>query len=73
MDIKVKRKQKKLSQSELAQMIGVNQTAVSQWERGATMPTLDKAAMIANALGCTIDELYGRSESDSCKEVDSNV
>ncbi len=73
MDIKVKRKEKNLSQSELAQMIGVNQTAVSQWERGATMPTLDKAAMIANALGCTIDELYGRSESDSCKEVDSNV
>ncbi|MFR4978303.1 MAG: helix-turn-helix domain-containing protein [Butyricicoccus sp.] len=71
MDIKVKRKEKNLSQSELAQMIGVNQTAVSQWERGATMPTLDKAAMIANALGCTIDELYGRSESDSCEENES--
>ncbi len=65
MDIKVKRKEKKLSQSELAQMIGVNQTAVSQWERGATMPTLDKAARIANALGCTIDELYGREENES--------
>lgn len=64
MRIKEKRKEKNLSQCELAQKVGVNQTAVSQWERGATMPSLDKAALIANALGCTIDELYGRGEEN---------
>ncbi len=68
MHIKEKRKEKKLSQSELAQMVGVNQTAVSQWERGATMPSLDKAALIANALGCTIDALYGRGEENLCEK-----
>ncbi len=64
MRIKEKRKEKNLSQCELAQKVGVNQTAVGQWERGATMPSLDKAALIANALGCTIDELYGRGEEN---------
>lgn len=64
MRIKEKRKEKNLSQCELSQKVGVNQTAVSQWERGATMPSLDKAALIANALGCTIDELYGRGEEN---------
>ena len=64
MRIREKRKEKNLSQCELAQKVGVNQTAVSQWERGATMPSLDKAASIANALGCTIDELYGRGEEN---------
>ncbi|MBQ8141075.1 MAG: helix-turn-helix domain-containing protein [Clostridia bacterium] len=32
------RKQNKLSQKELADMIPVNQTAISQWERGVTTP-----------------------------------
>lgn len=36
--IKELRLNAKLSQKELADLIGVNQTAVSQWERGATSP-----------------------------------
>lgn len=60
--IRTKRKEKKLSQQDLASLIGVNQTAVSQWERGVSMPSLDKAAMIAQALGCTIDDLFGRGK-----------
>ena len=60
--IRTKRKEKKLSQQDLASLIGVNQTAVSQWERGVSMPSLDKAEMIAQALGCTIDDLFGRGK-----------
>ena len=36
--IKELRQNAKLSQKELADLIGVNQTAVSQWERGITSP-----------------------------------
>lgn len=43
--IKEIRKEKGMSQTDLAASVGVNQTAVSQWERGVTMPTLDKAAL----------------------------
>lgn len=63
--IRTKRKEKKLSQQDLASLIGVNQTAVSQWERGVAMPSLDKAEMIAQALGCTIDDLLGREKEET--------
>ena len=52
------RKSLGISQSELAQKVNVNQTAVSQWERGIVTPSLDNAKRLADVLGCTIDELY---------------
>lgn len=64
LSIRERRKAKHLSQHDLASQIGVNQTAISQWERGVTMPTLDKAAMIAQVLDCTIDELCGRGKEN---------
>lgn len=64
MTLRERRKEKKLSQLALAKIIGVNQTAISQWERRATTPSLDKAATLAQALGCTIDDLYGRRKED---------
>ena len=54
------RKKKGLSQAQLAESLGVIQKAVSQWETGETLPTADKLPAIADALGCTIDELFGR-------------
>ena len=36
--IKELRTNAKMSQKDLADIVGVNQTAVSQWERGATSP-----------------------------------
>ncbi len=59
------RKSLGISQSELAQKVNVNQTAVSQWERGIVTPSLDNAKRLADVLGCTIDELY----ADDRKEV----
>lgn len=47
-----------ISQTELAAEVRVNQTAISQWERGVVTPSLDNAKRLADALGCTIDDLY---------------
>lgn len=47
-------------QAELAQMLGVTQSSVAQWESGAVMPQGVLLPKIADALGCTIDALYGR-------------
>lgn len=58
MSIRERRNRLGMSQAELAERIGVNQTAVSQWERGVITPTLNKARKLAETLGCTIDELY---------------
>lgn len=59
MEIKSKRIKKKYSQSDLARLLDVDQTAISQWESGKSMPTADKLPELAKILGCTIDDLFG--------------
>ncbi len=53
------RKQKGLTQEELAQKLGVKDITISRYERGERQLTIEKAQAIANALGCTISELIG--------------
>ena len=55
--IKDARKQRGLTQTELAQLINVTQGAISQWENGNSRPTLDNLVAIARALNCSIDDL----------------
>ena len=57
-NLKNLRKLNGLTQEELARQLGVNQTAVASWERGASYPTADKLPEIAKVLNCKIDDLY---------------
>jgi XRE family transcriptional regulator, regulator of sulfur utilization len=50
-----------LSQSELAKAAGVPVGTLRGWEYGRRTPLLDAAARLADALGCTLDELAGRT------------
>lgn len=54
------RRKKGLTQADLAVKLGVTQSLVAMWERGAVMPSAAKLPEIADMLGCTIDQLYGR-------------
>lgn len=56
--IQIKRKDAGLNQTQLAELCGVSQAAVAAWESGIKHPTADKLPKIAEALGCTIDDLY---------------
>lgn len=56
--LKSKRIAAGLSQAELAEIIGTVQSAVSAWESGAKMPRASQLPALAEALHCTIDELY---------------
>lgn len=47
----------KLSQGELARMIGTDQSTVSNWERGITRPSLESLGKIADALGIARTDL----------------
>jgi transcriptional regulator with XRE-family HTH domain len=49
---------KSLTQGQLAALLEVDQTAVSQWETGVSAPRSDKLPELARILGCTIDELF---------------
>lgn len=55
--IKEARKKKNISQSELAKMLDVNQTMISQWERGTSNPKLTTLQRIAEALEIPVDNL----------------
>lgn len=56
--IKPLRQSAGLSQVELAKKMRVNQTAISQWERGTALPSCDKLPILAKSLRCSIDALF---------------
>lgn len=55
--IKAIREERGLRQSELAQMLGMDQANVSRYESGERRLTLENAIRIAHVLGCTVEEL----------------
>lgn len=54
------RKQHHYSQNELANILFVNQTAVSQWERGVTTPSPNLLLRLCDLYQTTTDYLLGR-------------
>lgn len=55
------RKAAKLSQEELAELVGVSRQAVSKWELGESTPDVDKLLSLARAFGVTTDELLSEA------------
>lgn len=51
------RRQKGLSQEELANRIGVSRQTVSKWEIGDTVPDMDKLIALGNVFEISLDEL----------------
>ena len=47
-----------LSQKDLAERLGIVQSAISAWESGEKMPRASQLPALAEALNCTIDDLY---------------
>lgn len=58
------RKKNGISQSTLADILGVTQGTISQWEKGVTSPTVSKLSEIAKALNCGIPDLFNEQESE---------
>jgi transcriptional regulator with XRE-family HTH domain len=65
------RKQKGLTQAELAEILFVSRTAVSKWESGRGYPNIDSLKAIAKFFGVTIDELLSGEELLTIAEEDS--
>lgn len=57
------RKERNMTQMELADRLGISFQAVSNWERGQTMPDIAKLGELAEILGVSIDELLGSKKS----------
>ena len=56
------RKQKNLTQEQLAEKLYVSRTAVSKWESGRGYPGIDSLMEIARFFSVTVDELIGPEE-----------
>ncbi len=54
------RKQHRLTQGELGELLGVSPQAVSKWEREICYPDIFLLSAISDLIGISIDELMGR-------------
>lgn len=65
------RKEKKLSQVDIASYVGVSRDAISKYERDDIVPSVENAKKIAQVLGVSLD--YMVSEDDSLEVVDVDM
>ena len=65
------RKQKNLTQEELADLLFVSRTAISKWESGRGYPSIDSLKTLAAFFEVTIDELLSSKELLTIAEKDS--
>lgn len=56
------RKQKNITQEELAAVLGVTSAAVSKWENNYTLPDILMLGALADFFAVTTDELLGRAK-----------
>jgi len=47
-----------LTQKEMAERLGVEQSSVSMWETGKASPRADMLLRIAKLFGCTVGDLF---------------
>lgn len=66
------RKQKGLTQEELAAALYVSRTAVSKWESGRGYPNIDSLKAIAAFFGVTVDTLLSGDQLLNIAEADNN-
>ena len=52
------RKEKKMTQSDLAQKMNVTDKAVSKWERGISLPDVETISKLADVLEVSVEELF---------------
>lgn len=63
------RKRKNMSQQELADLAGVSQTSIYQWEKGTRKPKVENMVKIAELLQVSINDLFGEIIPDVVQVV----
>ena len=63
------RKEKKFTQAQLAEKLGVSEQAVSKWENGMCAPDVSLFPVLAEFFGVSIDRLFGYHMNSYAEEV----
>lgn len=66
--LKEARKKKKIELQALREKVNISQSAMSHYSTGTTVPTLEVAAKLAEALGVSLDWLCGLSEESETQK-----
>ena len=61
------RRERHLTQEELAEQLNVTSQAVSKWESGAGLPDISQIVPLANVFGVPTDVLFGRVSTDDAE------
>ena len=56
--IKEYRSKQKVTQKELAELLGVTCQSISKWERGECYPDIVTLPLIAEVIGCPVDDFF---------------
>ncbi len=70
------RKEKGMTQAELAELLGVTNKAVSKWETGEAMPETSLLLPLSRIFDVTVDELLNGNrniDNDNAKEVNHQI
>ena len=62
-----------MRQQDLASIVGVHKSAISQWERGEYHPSYKASSKLAKALGMSERDLFYPQEEPGEKEDSKNV
>lgn len=60
--LKLLRKEKKITQKELAELINVKRENIAKWETGVNKPTLEGIVNLADFFEVSLDWLVGRDK-----------
>ena len=72
-NLKQLRKDKQLSQEDLAEILEVSRQAVSKWEQGLGYPEVEKLLLLSNKLNVSLDSLMARQIAQETNTKNSNV
>jgi len=64
------RKQKGLTQLELAEILNVSRQAVSRWEAGSAVPSTDNLKILSDLYGVSVDYLLDNDVDNFCGDTE---
>lgn len=71
-NIQYLRKQKKLTQEQLAEIMSVSRQTISRWEADEIIPELNKLVALSNLFSCRLDALV-KEDMGACDEIYSEI
>ena len=67
------RKEQKISQTELAEQLGIHKNVLGRYERNEVLPSIEIAKRIADILDVSLDYLTGKTDIEMDKDIQKRI